>query len=572
MKRVFPIINLICLGLFLLMVSACGKRTAYTPDQPYWKDNDTVSITEPVKRSPSLIWQLTERTTFRQAEQLLDLNRSLGKISGNPKQSWNINSYDEVPNSSWFTNRHGLHGMDTEALQAGMAVTSGPDTTGKWTVFRPKVGGVTAGFWIKDAKGDAYILKFDPPNNPEMATGSAAITGRLLYACGYNVPQETITSFHPDDLVIKEGVTYKEDGRKYPFTREKLFEILEKAYHNEDGTIRCLASLALPNIKGPFSFSGVRKDDPNDWCRHEHRRELRALYVFCSFVNHWDIKDENSMDIFADENGSRFIKHHLLDFGSTMGSAGHGSQSPRSGYANSFDLRDAIVSFFTLGLKKWQWEEAKPYQYPSIGYFESEIFHPAKWDPIYPIPAFENMTNRDAYWAAKIVMRFSDEDLRVLIEVGRYSNPEAREYLFQTLKARRDKIGKHWFSKVNPLDEFQLIVREKALTISFTDLLRKYGFDKSKSVSYRYDLQHMGKKIVSGEANATPEINITHVERNLLIKAFQEANQDSPDRNLFKISIRTTRDKEKNSRPVHLWLWFHPEDSRIQIVGIEHVD
>lgn len=556
----------------ILMACGCGKRPVYTPEQPYKEDNDRKIIDEPDSRSPLLTWQLIERTTFRQAEQLLDIERSLRKVFGNDRQAWNYNSFDDVPNSAWFTNRHGTNRMSPEAITAGYIVGGGPDTTGPWTVFRPKVGGVTAGFWIKDSRGDAYILKFDPPGNPEMATAAAAMTGRFFYACGYNVPEETITSFHPDSLIIKDGVTYKDgDGNKHPFTREKLDEILKKAYQNPDGTIRCLASRALPNIKGPFSFSGVREDDPNDWCPHEHRRELRALYVFCSFVNHWDIKDENTMDVFVGDGGRGYLRHCLLDFGSTMGSAGHGPQDPRSGYANSFDLRDAIVSFFTLGLKKWQWENAEPYKYPSIGYFESEIFHPAKWDPIYPIPAFENMTNRDAFWAAKIVMSFSDDDLRAIISAGELSNPEARQYLFETLKTRRDKIGRHWFSKVGPLDSFELKRREKTLELSFIDLGVEYNLANMNSVLYGYVFKYKGKRIALHESEST-HLVLDKSYQKIMADAVLASRLERPEDHLIQIKVIAVREWGNDAKPVNLWLWYEPEDAIFQLVGIEHKD
>jgi len=559
--------------LALIACGVIGSCSAYKPDLapegPYWKDNDTKNIAEPKKRDPSLEWETVERTTFQQAEQLLDLNRTFRKIGGRPPQAWNINSVDEVPNSSWYTNRHHLRPMATDEIKRGYYVTGGPDKSGPWTVFRPKVGGATAGFWIKDSKGNQYILKFDPPGNPEMATSAATMAGRFFYAAGYNVPEETITSFRPEELVIKEGVTYKDsDGNKHPFTREKLNEILSLAYHNPDGTVRCLASLALPNIKGPFSFDGRRKDDPNDWCRHEHRRELRALYVFCSFVNHWDIKDQNSMDTYADEDGRRFLKHHLLDFGSSMGSAGHGPQRPIAGYANLFDLRDAFVSMVTLGLKKWQWEDAKEYQYPSIGYFESEIFHPAKWDAIYPIPAFENMTNRDAYWGAKIVMSFRDSDLSALIDAGQLTDPEAREYMFNTLRERRDKIGWHWFSKVNPLDYFELKQTADGLTITFEDLALKYGLNSA--ATSRYEVRYRGKTVIRDRQLASPPLILSTNDLRDLIDAFTPGGD--ADNNLYEIRIETQRDGGRWTKPVVVWLWYDADNSNWQLVGVEHLD
>ncbi len=559
------------LAIFMITtLASCGAyRADYTPADPYWKDNDTRNIPEPGERDPMLIWQTIERTSFKQADQLLDLDRSFRKVCGRPGQAWNINSFDEVPDCAWFTNRHHRKRLSAEQLRRGRTVTGGPDTSDVWTVFRPKVGGVTAGFWIRDARGKAYMIKFDPPDNPELATAAAAITGRFLYACGYTVPEETITHFRPDRLRIGEGVTYKDrNDTKRPFTRKELNKILSKAHREPDGSYRCLASLALPNIKGPFSFDGRRRDDPNDWCDHEHRRELRALYVLCSFVNHWDIKDENTMDIYTEEDGRQFLRHCLLDFGSTLGSAGHGPQLATSGYCNSFDLLDALVSLVTFGFKRWQWEKAQPYEYSSVGYFESEIFHPAKWDPIYPIPAFENMTNRDAYWGAKIVMSFRDDDLEALVDAGRLSDPEARAYLLRTLIKRRDKIGRYWFNKVNALDNFSINQSANGLLIKFDDLAVKY--DLANSSRSEFTVEYKGHKLIAKRETSSASLLLSPVDLDVMTAAYRPENK--PDDNLFGIRIKTCRDDDHWSKPVLLWLWYHVDQSRFQLVGIEHLD
>ena len=60
---------------------------------------------------------------------------------------------------------------------------------------------------------------------------------------------------------------------------------------------------------------GVRDDDPNDTVPHEHRRELRGLRVFAAWLNHTDMKEDNTLDMFVEEGGRHFVKHHLVDFG-----------------------------------------------------------------------------------------------------------------------------------------------------------------------------------------------------------------------------------------------------------------
>ena len=53
-------------------------------------------------------------------------------------------------------------------------------------------------------------------------------------------------------------------------------------------------------------------------------------------------------------------------------------------------------------------------------------------------------------------MAFTDEDIRVLVKTGQYSNPAAEEWLIRCLRERRDKIGRAFLSKVLPLDDFRI--------------------------------------------------------------------------------------------------------------------
>ena len=89
-------------------------------------------------------------------------------------------------------------------------------------------------------------------------------------------------------------------------------------------TARIASSRAKPSYGkpvGPFLYVGTRSDDPNDVVPHEHRRELRALRVFAAWTNHVDSKAINSLDALVTENGKAVVRHYLIDFGSTMGSA-----------------------------------------------------------------------------------------------------------------------------------------------------------------------------------------------------------------------------------------------------------
>src|SRR5690606_8237355 len=125
----------------------------------------------------------------------------------------------------------------------------------------------------------------------------------------------------------------------------QLEALLEKAARSEDGSYRVLASKALPGKPvGRFRYYGTRPDDPNDIFPHEHRRELRGLRVFAAWLNHDDSRSINTFDSLVDTGGRAIVRHHLLDFGSTLGSGSVQAQSTRAGNEFIWDKRPTLIT------------------------------------------------------------------------------------------------------------------------------------------------------------------------------------------------------------------------------------
>ena len=118
---------------------------------------------------------------------------------------------------------------------------------------------------------------------------------------------------------------------------------------------------------------------------------------------------------------------------------------------------------------------------PSVGRFESETFEPEKWTPLYDGAPFANRLPDDTFWAARQVMAFSDEDIRAIVQVAQYSDPEAERWIADRLIDRRDRIGRTYFDGVLPLDDFA--VRGDELT--FRDLAVQHRFVEPRA--YRVD-------------------------------------------------------------------------------------
>jgi hypothetical protein len=384
-----------------------------------------------------------------------------------------INTVGEVTNSAWFTNRHGRIRMTRSELQQGAGIDHAPQPP--FIIVGAKTEGITPGFRMRDAAGRLYFVKPDPVANPEMMTASDVLGSKFFYAIGYNTPENYIVRIRKSDWSIDKNARIKlKDQLSRKMSARDFHDILEKVAMLPDGSFRVLASLAIPGKGlGPFRYEGTRSDDPNDLVPHQDRRELRGLFVFCAWLNHTDAKSENSYDALTQVNGSSFVRHYLLDFGSAFGSDGDIPKDARFGHEYQIpSAGKALGQLFSLGLYPSKWEQARYPRNKAVGRLEAQIFDPDKWKPNYPNPAFLSRRADDEYWAAKIVLAFTDDDIRALVETGEYSDPQTVDIITRTLAQRRDKIGRCYLSKVLPLENFR--IRGGALV--FEDLAVRYGF------------------------------------------------------------------------------------------------
>ncbi len=156
----------------------------------------------------------------------------------------NVNTIDEVPDSSWFTNRAGARPITPDEVFQGVNDDTGPQP-GTWTVSR-KANGVSPGFTITDSRGRRYFVKFDPPGHPELATGAEVVVTRLFHALGYNVPQALITTLRREYLVVGSTATVRlPNGHRRAMGPSDIDEQLRRAERNPDGSYRIVASEAL---------------------------------------------------------------------------------------------------------------------------------------------------------------------------------------------------------------------------------------------------------------------------------------------------------------------------------------
>ncbi|MEK7405872.1 MAG: hypothetical protein AAB225_12250 [Acidobacteriota bacterium] len=395
-----------------------------------------------------------------------------------------VNTLGEVPDGAWYVNRHGRTPMSMEELVRGPETGNPPSMAGPWTVRTVKTEGITPGLTIRDARGKKYWLKFDPLTNPGMATTADVIGTTFFHALGYHVPEYYLVRFDRRQLLITEkSVIADAMGKERRLAGRDVDEVLLDVPRDKDNKYLAVASLAVPGEGlGQFRYYGTRSDDPNDVVPHEHRRDLRGLFVFCAWLGHKDSKSLNTYDSLVEEAGVRYIKHYLMDFGSILGSAAVRPTSPREGNEHLFAVRPAVIQFVSLGLYAPRWARAHFPHLPAVGRFEYEVFEPEKYKTNYPNPGFENRLPDDTFWAARQVMMFSAEQIRAIVKKGEFSDPKAGDWLATCLIKRRDKIGRAYFAKVLPLDRIQ--VRDGRL--EFEDLAVKYEFHPPRQYSIQW--------------------------------------------------------------------------------------
>lgn len=458
------------LPLALLPLAACASDRPHKATDVRYANQPTVTLvadrdplaTMPAIRRYLMVFYQFEGSFYQRVTRGLDLPR--------PQRAQGINSLDEVPDSTWFTNRNTKRKLTPDEVFHGAAVSGNPEDHTPWTIVSTKTGGVTPGLVVKDARGEKYLLKFDLVGFPETETASGVIASRLLYAAGLNVPEDYVVNINKNDLRLVKDSVYKDFTRERPMRPEDLDAIYALIEMSENGQIRGMASRIVEGkALGGHPGEGTRHDDPNDVIPHELRRDLRGLFPVFAWIDQTDLKESNTLDVFTRE---RYVKHYHVDFGSAFGTMAATKHDQRRGYQYAFDAPASISTFVGLGIQQRSWEDRTRPTLRGVGIYEAHNFDPGKWHPYTPSYLPMLVADRiDNFWGSKIVMSFTPDQLRAAVKAGRLTDPIAAEYLVQEMIARQRKTGLYWFSRVNPLDQFRVMQEGARVQVCFDDLM-----------------------------------------------------------------------------------------------------
>jgi hypothetical protein len=482
----------LALGVACLLAGCASGTQRFPLRAPLATDTDLRPVSIPCEKSPTdadpehvtcapepyespLVWDGLDNSVFRPMARVFAVDPAGPAV--------NLNAFDEVPDSAWFTNRMGRSRPTREALLRG-ACNQGEilDATnaaaGSWRIDQGKPNGATPGFRIRVDK-QKYMLKTDSKEQPERPSAASAIGAAIYHAVGFNTSCEQIVYLDRRVLALEPGLTSKDNtGVRKPFDEKALANVLAQATPRGN-LVRMQASAWLPgHLLGPFRYEGTRDDDPNDVIAHEDRRELRGGRLLAAWLNHFDAREQNTMDSWiAAGNGAPdaspgFVRHYYLDTSDSFGSewASDGI-SRRLGRSYLLDFGDIGLDFVTLGMRTPSWERAERTRgFEAFGYYHYRDFDPEAWKNEYPNPAFSRATEHDNAWMARILSRFDRADIDALVSLGKFSRPEYSTFLGEILEQRLRRIVDRYLTRLSPLADLRV---EGENRLCATDLLRR---------------------------------------------------------------------------------------------------
>lgn len=497
----------VALGL-LAALGACGGPAVprFPLRDPMTVDPDLGDVDYPCRPDPKkpgkricapeeftsyLYWDLADKSVFRPTSRFFAVRPG--------GESVDVNSMDEVPDSSWFTNRVGVRDLTNEEREGGFCASQkklpARAEPGTWLVDQGKADGVTPGFRVKVPEAGKFMFKADRLATPLRASTAEAVGARLYWAAGFGAPCNFVTVLDPKALRLEPGLVATNDlGQKVPFDAKSLADVLAQAAP-EPGGVRMGVSQWLPGRPlGPFTYDGVWDADPRDVVPHEDRRELRAARLMAAWISHYDAREQNTMatwmakDPDAPDSAPGHVVHWYLDFGDSLGTKTKiDDLSRRYGRAYLFDPGEVLTDFATFGAIVRPWETVT---WPNgiFPYFTDEGFVAEDWKPGYPNPAFSRMTEHDGAWMARIIAWMDERIVKPAVDAGKLP-PNDAAFLFRTLMGRRAAILRRYLAKLSPIGNLRVAGR----AICGVDLARRAGvFDDGR---FRY-----GAWIGEGEA------------------------------------------------------------------------
>lgn len=417
------------LVLSSLMLTACGgwtpARFADRPPVTIVHDDEPIAV----PAETVFIKELYQADVYvrRAIVDNLDPRRSPPALD--------VNSLDEVPESSWF---RGVEDANRPLLGY---VRDGPPQP-PFTLLDEEATQPDASR-IRDARGLTYELLHDPEDRDGMRTAAAAITSRLVYALGYRTPEVHVILDH--------------EGRRAAATR-------------------------WPNGRdlGPTPINRAREDDPNDHLPHVDRRSLRVLKLVCAWLGITRLEPHMVRDVYVGDDGRGHVEHVLTGLDGALGVQAYNDAVK---FADDPDRDSGGIAFrlFSLGLSPKPPGIVPETPWESVGLFHENV-QPDRYRLSPPFEPTDRLLPGDAHWIGKRIAGVPLTAIADALAAGKLQ-PAPTNWLFQILHLRRAAIVAWTYDRVTPLElvmlrsesegRANLVLADLALVAGFTSEARR---------------------------------------------------------------------------------------------------
>jgi len=441
--------------------------------EPTKKDPHHVACAPEVYVSP-LAWDGADQIFFR------PLSHAFAISPG--REAANVNAFDEVVDSAWWTSRLGVKPMSADELARGACEPKqllDPNHTqdGAWVIDKGKTDGSTPGFRVNIPGKGKFLFKVDADTGGDMTPGeivphlerstAATVVGAAAYnAVGFNTSCEQVMYVKRSIFKITPGLTERNNsGIEKAFGKVELDKIFDKTCKRGE-LLRLTASAWLPgHLIGPFRYSGTRADDPNDVIPHDNRRELRGARLLAAWLDHFDSREQNTMDSWItsvagapDDSSPGFVRHYYLDTSDCLGSEWPWEPiSRRLGLSYVLDWGDVGRDFISLGIPTRPWETVqRSAAHIKFGFYNVKDFVPEDWKNEYPNAAFSRMTEHDGAWMTRILARFTPEMVHRLAVMANFTDPNDTEYMAAMMEGRLERILERYLLRLSPVADLHI--------------------------------------------------------------------------------------------------------------------
>jgi hypothetical protein len=395
--------------------------------EPVWVVDDTTKVPLPSATAWNRNRAYVDDQWLRPMDDLLAL-RGSGRAR-------DLNCWDEVPASTWFTPGGDAVPAPYRSLFAAMRQAPPSvrlDHSGPLQVLDARVDGPDPYLVVRDARGARYWLDFDEPTAPEQRTAAAVAASRLLRLAGYPVLDCGIDAITPGELELApRAILTGEFWSSSDLRAADLDRFLgRRSGGRREAKIRVAASRLPEGIAlGSFPERGVRGDDPNDRIPHQERRSLRGLRILASWIDYAAWREDRTLDVWLQPEG--FVRHYIRGLTRTLGAGPSAAAAGEPGTPAG-----------------------------AFGSLPSTEFDPLQWTTVDPCAPFTAIGWGDALWGVRQLLMIAPEQIRAAVKAAGLTDPEREAILTGTLIERREQIARAWLERVNGAEGFA--VREVA--------------------------------------------------------------------------------------------------------------